>query len=148
MARYYFAYASNLSLMQMHLRCPDSQGVAPVVAQGWRLAFFGTRSKRWGRGGVATLIPDSTASVPGALYLLSEEDEQALDGFEGVAQSTYLKDEGFTKHIACLQLSVDDTIYAYLMSNPDLPNLPNVSYLNVIRQGYLDWGLPGHPMGS
>lgn len=148
MAKYYFAYGSNLSFKQMHTRCPDAQGVVSVVAVGWRLAFFGEGTKRWGQGGVASLVKDSSAKVGGALYLLSEDDELTLDGFEGVGKSVYFKDEGFAKHISCPQILGTDTVYAYLMSNHDTPNPPNVSYLEVVRQGYLDWNLPGHPLGG
>ncbi len=142
MARYYFAYGSNLSLTQMRTRCPDSQAVAAVSATRWRIAFYGGGNQRWGIGGVATLTQNESAVAHGALYLLTALDELAMDGFEGVAHGKYFKDETFGRHISCPKLTSADVIYAYIMSNPATPNLPSHKYLDTIRQGYQDWKLP------
>ena len=94
----YFAYGSNLYLKQMHERCPGHQPVGKARLPGWHLAFT-AHSHRWG-GAVATIVPvsakhpewalvDSATGhawwhdhVPGAVYRLSDEHMQILDGFE------------------------------------------------------------------
>jgi gamma-glutamylcyclotransferase len=134
--RLYFAYGSNLSREQMRARCP---GAAPVAAQtlpGFRLAFVGERTQRWGRGGVATVVPQAGECVHGALYRLNREDELALDGFEGVAGGAYRRE---------LRLFAGDgePVLVYVANaGLDAENQPNAKYLAVIRQGFVDWGLP------
>jgi hypothetical protein len=134
--RLYFAYGSNLSLAQMRARCPEAVPVAAQVLPDYRLAFVGERTLRWGQGGVATIMPQPGACVHGALYRLSQRDELILDGFEGVAKGRYRRE---------LQLFADsaEPVLIYV-ANDSLAaeNMPSAKYLAVIRQGFIDWGLP------
>jgi gamma-glutamylcyclotransferase (GGCT)/AIG2-like uncharacterized protein YtfP len=132
----YFAYGSNLSLAQMRVRCPEAIPVAAQDLPGYRLAFVGERTARWGRGGVATVVPQAGVSVHGALYRLSREDELALDGFEGVATGRYRKD------ILRIAGHSEPTLVYLANASLDAENMPNAKYLAVIRQGFADWGLP------
>lgn len=134
--RLYFAYGSNLSLTQMCARCPQAVPVAAQVLADYRLAFVGERTLRWGRGGVATVVPHKGACVHGALYRLNRRDELVLDGFEGVAGGHYRRE---------LQLFPDspEPVLVYVASaGVEAYNMPNAKYLAVIRQGFVDWGLP------
>lgn len=134
--RLYFAYGSNLSLQQMRVRCPGAAPVAAQVLPGYRLAFAGAHTPRWGQGGVATVVPQAGASVHGALYRLNREDELALDGFEGVASGLYRRELQLFANLAV-------PILVYVANAAiGAENMPNAKYLAVIRQGYLDWGLP------
>lgn len=134
--RLYFAYGSNLALAQMRERCPLSTPVAPYLLPQHRLEFVGERTRRWGRGGVATVVPAAGCSVHGALYRLSADDEARLDGFEGVAARQYRKDVQLLRHAGELVLLYIATLEG-AQANP-----PNAKYLAVIRQGYADWNLP------
>lgn len=148
--RLYFAYGSNLYRPQMRCdspdselarrqrlnRCPDSEPVASYVLSGFRLAFVGERTARWGRGGVATVMPAAGRQVHGALYRISAADEAALDRAEGVAQGTYYRDLttiGFEGEPALMYV-------ASAALSPE--NRPNELYLETIREGYRQWGLP------
>ena len=67
----------------MDERCGEDY--APVCAASLpehRLAFVGASTARWGKGGVATVIPAVAANVPGAIYAISAKAEAALDVFE------------------------------------------------------------------
>ena len=134
MPRLYLAYGSNLSKRQMFERCPDAEPVSAVQLTGWRLAFVGESTKRWGKGGVATLIRDTAATTHCSLYRLNELDEAALDGFEGVATGHYRKLESILKYAGQLA-------FTYICRFTD-ENPPSRKYLDTIRVGYLDWDLP------
>ncbi len=134
--RLYFAYGSNLSLAQMRERCPWSTPVAPFVLEHQRLEFVGERTRRWGRGGVATVIPQAGGCVHGALYHLSADDEARLDGFEGVSRGQYRKDVTLLRY-------ENEPVLLYIAAGTALQaNPPNAKYLDVLRQGYNDWNLP------
>lgn len=77
----YFAYGSNLDQEQMRKRCPDSKLIGKSGLHGYRLDF--TRfSKGWG-GGVADIVPDDKLCVLGLLFMVSSEDLEILDKYEG-----------------------------------------------------------------
>lgn len=76
-----FSFGSNLSRGQLHNRCPDAMLASPARLPGYRLAFVGY-SQRCG-GGVATLRRDPKEVALGELALLTDEDLERLDLFEG-----------------------------------------------------------------
>jgi hypothetical protein len=123
----------------MRERCPGSIALRRHILQDWRLEFVGEDS-RWGRGGVATILPQAGNSVEGALYLLTEDHERALDGFEGVNHSQpergqYCSDRSVVQ-------TVDGPALVYIATElRGTANLPNASYRDVILEGYNDWGI-------
>jgi hypothetical protein len=140
--RLYLAYGSNLSRAQLAARCPQAVPVAAVTIHGWRLAFFGAQTERWGYGGVATLLPDADAIAYGALYELNAGDEQRMDGFEGLPGGVYSKNENFAQHLPEAILPLGDIVFCYLKVDTSLPNAPSGKYIATIRAGYRDWDLP------
>jgi hypothetical protein len=133
--RLYFAYGSNLSRVQMAERVPAALPLAPYVLPEHRLAFVGDGNARWGRGGVATVIPQAGSAVPGALWLLTPECEAALDGFEGIASGRYYRDEVLINHDG-------QPVLLYIATHErGSENKPNRKYLDVILAGYANWQL-------
>lgn len=120
----YFAYGANLNIDNMVYRCPDAVEVQPFYLKGWTLAF----------SGVATIVPDPNGSVAGALWAISDEDEQSLDVFEGWP-TLYRKET----------IQADDLEFMVYVMNSDQPWEPSPGYLETIAQGYQDWNLDlGH----
>ena len=80
----YFAYGSNMDATQMRDRCSDAklEGVASIEN---RRFVINTR-------GVATIIWSSGSRVFGLLWIISEQDELSLDGYEGIKWGTYTKE--------------------------------------------------------
>jgi gamma-glutamylcyclotransferase (GGCT)/AIG2-like uncharacterized protein YtfP len=78
----YFAYGSNLSLAQMRRRCPTAVELGRAALPNHRLVFAG-HSEAWG-GAVAHVARAPGAKVEGMLYVISEQDLEALDRCEGV----------------------------------------------------------------
>ena len=77
----YFAYGSNLDLIQMRLRCPDVRYVGKARLDAYRLCF-----PRWSRireSAVASFVPAVGEKVWGVLYELGDADLARLDQREG-----------------------------------------------------------------
>lgn len=81
--QFYFAYGSNLHLVQMASRCPDSKFVGKSVLPGYRWQI--------NQRGVANVVQSPDNSVEGLLYQISASDTISLDHSEGVAQRCYEK---------------------------------------------------------
>lgn len=71
----YIAYGSNMVKHQMDHRCPDATLVGIGALPGYTLEFYRH----------ATVEPDPTseASVPVAVWNISDHDERNLDFYEG-----------------------------------------------------------------
>jgi hypothetical protein len=116
----YFAYGANLNISAMTRRCPDAKPVGRFYLPGQRLTF----------SGVATIVPDESATAPGALWHISCQDERNLDIFEGFPylyrkQNFWINGRKFM---------------AYVMNDSNgYP--PNPGYVSTIRHGYHDWQL-------
>lgn len=75
----YFAYGSNLSLVQMRARCTTAIYVETAVLHDWTW-IINSR-------GYANIIPsasDASQQVYGLVYALTPADEALLDGYESV----------------------------------------------------------------
>lgn len=116
----YFAYGANLNIKNMAHRCPDAVALQPLYLEGYRLAF----------SGVATILPDADHKVPGALWAISDQDEEALDHFEGFP-TLYRKET----------IEQDGLQFMVYVMNASQPWEPSQSYVDTITEGYGDWGL-------
>jgi gamma-glutamylcyclotransferase len=125
---YYFAYGSNLDLMQMRKRCPGSELVAPAVLADHTLLFAGY-SKRWA-GPVATVRKRPGHSVPGAVYRITRKDKRRLDGFEGCP---FVYERRRVK-VTTAEGAVD--AYTYRMVDDRKRGRPSEKYLAAIVGGY------------
>lgn len=83
--RPYFAYGSNMDEEQMKNRCPSAELIGKATLTGFAFAIDSA--------GVATLLPNSSSAVEGLLWRINEEDERALDAYEGVGCGCYRKVE-------------------------------------------------------
>lgn len=81
--KYYFAYGANMDLDRMLDRCPNAKFIEAGELKGYRF-IINTR-------GVASIVPESTSSVFGIIWTITEEDEAFLDHFEGVKGGWYSK---------------------------------------------------------
>ncbi|RGP60554.1 aig2 family [Fusarium longipes] len=81
--KYYFAYGSNLHLLQMKKRCPGSKfiGSAKLVDYRWQI----------NERGYANVIEAQGHWVEGLVYEINARDEARLDINEGVSKDAYRK---------------------------------------------------------
>jgi gamma-glutamylcyclotransferase (GGCT)/AIG2-like uncharacterized protein YtfP len=132
MAQYlYFAYGSNLSGKQMAQRCPEAEYLRKAVLKGYALCF---RRNMKGRG-VASIYKDDWI-VPGALWIVSEEDLETLDRYEGhpyiYQRKTIKVNIGGGKIVKAI---------TYIMADKFQPGLPSMEYYERIGKGYREIGL-------
>lgn len=129
-----FAYGSNMNARQMAIRCPGSKAVSVAKLRDHQLVFTG-RSERWGGGGVATIQPARRSNVLGVLWILSADNLERLDGFEGYP---YVYDR------IAVRVESDSGrplwCYTYVKNEVDEKTAPSPEYLRTILDGYATAG--------
>jgi hypothetical protein len=114
----YWAYGANLNQRSMAQRCPRAVPVGAYLRRDLELRF----------AGVATVAPGS--GCPGGLWLITPECEQHLDWFEG-----------YPFHYRKEYFDINGQPVMYYVINDAEPGVPTQSYVDMIRQGYRDFGL-------
>ena len=124
----YFAYGSNLLCSQMKKRCPGHIFEGVAMLKGYRFLIGGR--------GYATITEDSASKVLGALYRISEMNENKLDSYEGVALGCYRK-------VTVAVVAGDSVIHALTYIDDGIvPSRPRAGYLEKITMGAAERGLP------
>lgn len=130
-----FAYGSNMNARQMAIRCPGSRSVCVAKLPDHRLLFAGN-SSRWG-GGVATIEPARRSSVVGVVWLVSPDNLERLDAFEGYPfvydRTPVLVDRDEGNSLWC---------HAYVKNAAEVKTPPSPEYLRTILDGYETAGAP------
>jgi len=131
----YFAYGSNMDLVQMNNRCERAATVSTATLPFYRFII--------NSHGVATVVPDRASAVLGLLWQISESDERALDGYEGVESGAYKREyvdvetpDG-KKVRALVYVATDST-----------PGRPRPGYLERILSAAKACGLPETYLGQ
>jgi len=124
----YLAYGSNLNKEQMQRRCPGARPVGARFLPHAQLVFRG----------VADVVydPDPASRCPVALWRITPADEVVLDRYEGVASGFYAK--------CYIKIRINgrpEECLVYCMQSHEIAP-PGEWYLDVIAQGYRDFGLP------
>ena len=133
--RYYIAYGSNLNIRQMRMRCPGARIIGTSVIEGYRLLFKGSRT-----GSYLTIEPQEGASVPVAAWAVTEEDEAALDRYEGFPAFYYKKEmELPLKGIRTGKVRLRK-VFVYIMHEDRPLGVPSGFYMETCRQGYQSFG--------
>lgn len=128
--RYYLAYGSNLSRVQMAHRCPDARIVGTAVLEGWKLKFRL----------YATIEPEADSKVPVLVWELSEADEKMLDRYEGYP-GYYFKMELDVQARSIAEDKVTElTAMVYIMTEGRPQSTPYVGYYGVLMEGYDEFG--------
>lgn len=133
--RYYLAYGSNLNVRQMRQRCPSARIIGTAIINDYELLFKGSLS-----GFYLTIEPKSGAVVPVGVWEVSDEDEAALDRYEGFPDFYYKKELALpivgirshrTRHRQC---------FVYIMHEERAVGVPSDYYMRVCLEGYRDFG--------
>lgn len=118
----YMAYGSNLSMEAMAHRCPRAVPYGTSRIRDMKLVFRH----------VADVTDAPGLSVPVGVWKITPQCERALDGYEGVKGGLYRK--------IYVTLPGHGPVLVYKMNdNGIMP--PSRFYLDIIRQGYEDFGL-------
>lgn len=127
MGKLYIAYGSNLNLAQMAARCPSARVYAKGVLNNWELVYRGAMTNSH-----ATIIRKKGSSVPVLVWEIQPRDEYRLDIYEGYPRYYFKKD---------IMVNIDGRkrkAMVYIMNERQLPGRPSATYVETIRQGYVD----------
>jgi len=137
----YVAYGSNLHIVQMQQRCPESNLIGRGFIQNYELEFRG----------VATIKPSPGMNVPVVVWSISKSDELELDRYEGVAHGLYRKELievqlKMDEHAATRTKFVEAMVYIMNVDETRPIASPRLEYYEVIRQGYVQHGFSFCPL--
>jgi hypothetical protein len=124
--RLYWAYGSNLNILQMQARCKDSFPVSPYTMPNCELMFDGVASVRAAEG----------KECPGALWAVSLADIAALDRYEGFP-TLYQK--------VIFRVDEEQLGFYYVMGSAE-DSAPSLGYMATCMEGTMEWDLPLQPM--
>lgn len=124
MASLYGAYGSNCSKAQMRRRCPNARALGKFMLRDARLVFRNYADLEYIPGAKAPLV----------LWSINKDDEESLDGYEGVSVGAYFK----TREITIEFCGKRRPLLLYLKSEKGVYP-PSQSYVNTIRKGYRDF---------
>ena len=139
---FYFAYGSNLDLMQMQLKCPDAQFVSTARLDGYKICF--PRKSFVRDCATVSLEADVGESVWGALYEIDEGDLKRLDEREGFDPKRE-RDKNPRYRITVRVEGSDErsvVAEAYVAVPNENPGLPSPHYIGYLVAAAAECGLP------
>ena len=129
--RYYIAYGSNLNVRQMHLRCPSATVLGTANLRGWELLFKGSKT-----GSYLTIEKCEGGTVPVAIWEVTEQDEKALDRYEGYPNFYYKKE--IRVQYRGIRTGRRRTVnaFVYIMHEDRPIGVPSDFYMRTCLEGY------------
>lgn len=133
--RYYIAYGSNLNIEQMKMRCPNARLIGTAAIKDYHLLFKGSKT-----GSYLTIEPKAGASVPVAVWEVTEACELSLDRYEGYPAFYYKKD--MTLDIRGIKTGKirRRTAFVYIMHEERELGIPSHYYVKTCINGYRSFG--------
>lgn len=133
--RYYIAYGSNLNIPQMRMRCSGARIIGTSVIEDYQLLFKGSKT-----GSYLTIEPKEGATVPVAVWEVTEQDELSLDRYEGYP-NFYYKTE-MTLDIKGIRTGKirRRQAFVYIMHEERELGIPSWFYVNTCLDGYRAFG--------
>ena len=133
--RYYLAYGSNLNVPQMRRRCPTATILGTANLRGWELLFRGSKT-----GSYLTIEEREGCEVPVAVWVVTPEDEAALDRYEGFPDFYYKKEFRVQYKGILTGRRRKITAFAYIMHEDRPLGIPSMFYMRTCREGYDTFG--------
>ena len=139
---YYFAYGSNLDLLQMQLRCPEAQFVSTAKLDGYRICF--PRKSFVRDCAVISIEPSISETVWGALYELDGTDIARLDEREGYDKRRDRALNHYNRITVRVEVADDHPVVAevYVAVATADPGLPSPHYIGYLVAAAAECGLP------
>ncbi len=130
----YFAYGANTHRAAMAYRCPEAEFLGTARLTGYVLTFRG----------VADVVPRHDGTVYGALWDITDTDLEALDRFEGYPRLYTRSQVTFapSRTVRPVVHPSKPRAWIYAMTPGHTLGAPSPSYLETLREGYADCGLP------
>jgi gamma-glutamylcyclotransferase (GGCT)/AIG2-like uncharacterized protein YtfP len=139
---YYFAYGSNLDLLQMQLRCPEAQFVSTAKLDGYRMCF--PRKSFVRDCAVISIEPSISETVWGALYELDGTDIARLDEREGYDKRRDRALNHYNRITVRVEVADDHPVVAevYVAVATPNPGPPSPHYIGYLVAAAAECGLP------
>jgi gamma-glutamylcyclotransferase len=139
---FYFAYGSNLDLMQMQLKCPDAQFVSTARLDGYKICF--PRKSFVRDCAIISIEPQEGESVWGALYEIEDRDLKRLDEREGYNPRRDREKNTRTRQTVQVETSDERSVAAevYIAVPGENPGLPTPQYIGYLVASAAECGLP------
>ena len=136
----YLAYGANTHRGSMAYRCPEAEFIGTARLANHALAFRG----------VADVRPAKGQAVHVALWDITDNDLAALDRFEGYPRLYTRRQAAFevlTLHRRVV-LPTRARAWVYQMTKGYGLSAPSWSYLETLKEGYADCGLPADQLAD
>lgn len=146
MANSVFAYGSNTNRADFFERTDIDLSSYPseiAILRGHKLGF--TRFARSRNGGVLDIVPDDLAVVPGVLYSgIPNSVLERMDSKEGVNKEDTHKGAYKRKIVSVWNTKSlrFEQAHTYQVVNPTHHVAPSDSYVDIVKAGMNDFGLP------
>lgn len=130
----YAAYGSNLHLLQMRNRCPDSICMGKGILEDYKLVF--------GLGGYLDVVPEKGCSVNVGLFQVSKSDLDALDLYEEypMLYNRFLVEISIgTKRVQAILYRMN----AYIEGQA-----PSKEYWDVVNEGFENFSFDKYPLNQ
>ena len=139
---FYFAYGSNLDLMQMQLKCPDAQFVSTARLDGYKICF--PRRSFVRDCAVISIEPEAGESVWGALYEIEDRNLKRLDEREGYNPRRDREKNSRYRLTVQVESSDERSVSAavYVAVPSENPGLPTPQYIGYLVASAAECGLP------
>ena len=131
----YIAYGSNLNIDQMLMRCPTARVLGTSEIPDYELLYKGSKT-----GSYLTIEPKEGGQVPVAIWSVTEEDEQALDRYEGCPTFYYKTEMRLPVRSIRTGKVRNMTCFVYIMHEDRHVGLPTLTYVNTCLEGYRAFG--------
>ena len=131
MKRYYVAYGSNLNVQQMRWRCPGARIIGTSELKDYRLLFKGSKT-----GSYLTIEPEAGCTVPVAVWEVTDQDELALDRYEGFPSFYYKKELVLDVKGICTGKLRRRRAFVYIMREDRPIGIPTNFYMRTCLEGY------------
>lgn len=120
-----FSYGMNTNTSQMAARCPDARPLGKAVLYGHEFRFARH----------ADVIENPDYVTQGVLWEITPDCELSLDALEGFP-SYYLK-----KMVRVFHNGTPTECMVYYMNNEYVDELPSDGYLEMLYEGYAEYGV-------
>src|SRR5262249_17803566 len=124
----HFAYGSNMSRVLMGARCPGAAALGVATLPGWRFVI--------NPDNVGSLAPHPGGLVYGVLWRLTPRDLAAINAYEGVDTSFYLR------RILPVRLGAAQAAALTFLARRRGEGRPHPGYISIVVEAARDWQLP------
>ena len=124
-SRLFVAYGEGVNRAEMAKHCPTAKLIGTTELKNYRIAFRGSKASA-----LATIEKAKSGSVPALLWVISPQDEAALDRWIGEPE-LYRK--------ATIKVRRDGTLVdalIYILNSGKPQNKPSAFYYSTLLEGY------------